>query len=116
MMKVLVVEDEFDSIEPLVECLQSEGMEVFQADNGKNALHVMEQENIDWVLTDIVMPEMDGIELLLELKKRWPSIRCIAWSGVDNRKTYLEVAAVLGATNVLQKPLLPSEIIAIIKT
>jgi CheY-like chemotaxis protein len=114
MIKILVVEDEPMSSEPVVEYLRMKGMEVFLVKNGKEALHLLEKETIDWVLTDIVMPDMDGFELLRDLRLRFPSLRCIAWSGAVNKELYLKVASHICASHVLQKPIVLSEILSII--
>jgi ATP-dependent Lon protease len=114
-MKLLVVEDNPLTVEPLVECLLMEGYQVSLAENGKAALELLSQESFDWVLTDIVMPDMDGLELLQAFRQRWPEVQCIAWSGVANRELYLRLAARLGAQRVLQKPIVPGDVIRILK-
>jgi PAS domain S-box-containing protein len=83
---VLVVEDE-DAVRKLaVRVLEREGFQVLAADNGANALDVMEAHNgaVDLVLTDMVMPEMGGRELAWHVRRRRPGVPIVFMSGYDD--------------------------------
>jgi DNA-binding response OmpR family regulator len=108
MAKILVIDDE-PHIRTLVEAfLVQDGHDVDLADNGKNGLKMIEQNHYDLLITDVVMPEKDGLELIMDLKGREPRIRVIVMSGGGTRlniQNYLEMARLLGADRMLPKPL-----------
>jgi DNA-binding response OmpR family regulator len=114
-MRVLVIEDNPDLREYLRLALELQDYQVLTAENGRAALAYMEthQENgqVDAVITDLFMPEMDGIETVAALRKKYPGIRVIAMSGrpgVD----YLAVARELGVKHTLRKPFEIAELLA----
>jgi CheY-like chemotaxis protein len=86
------------------------------AKDGKEALKAINADSFDWVCTDIVMPEMDGIEFLNKVRASNQSIRFIAWSGATFIDMYLKVAKLMGAVKVVSKPFLPDDILNIIKS
>ena len=108
-MTVLVIEDNAELRHYLRLALESQGYEVVTADNGRTALPYLEGHGVDVVLTDIYMPEMDGIETILELRQRFPSVRVIAMSGKP--ATHLPVMEELGAAHVLKKPFAVDELL-----
>ncbi|MBK4737335.1 response regulator [Noviherbaspirillum pedocola] len=86
--KLLLVDDNADLLEMTSELLWESGFEAFIAASGKEALQMLEQNpNIDAVLTDVVMPDMNGLELGHEVRKRYPSITVILASGYPNPAT-----------------------------
>jgi CheY-like chemotaxis protein len=102
-MRVLVIEDNADLRDYLRQALKLEGHEVLSARNGKEALGMLDGQAFDAVITDLFMPEMDGIETIAALRRRLPEARVIAISGrpgVD----YLTVARELGVRHTLRKP------------
>lgn len=114
-MKILVIDDDYSVIEPVILLLESENYSVTWAKNGKEALNFINKEKFDWVCTDIVMPEMDGIEFLNRIRETNQSIRFIAWSGATFIDMYLKIARLMGAVKVISKPFLPDDILNIIK-
>jgi CheY-like chemotaxis protein len=74
---------------------------VITAPHGREALKLFRERPVDLAITDLMMPEMDGFELIRQLTAQWPSIRIIAISGADLR---LDMARQLGAKAVLKKP------------
>lgn len=116
VLKILVIDDEYSVIEPLILLLESENYTVKWAKNGKDALNFLSTDSYDWVCTDIVMPEMDGIEFLNKVRAANQSIRFIAWSGATFIDMYLKVAKLMGAVKVVPKPFLPDDILNIIKS
>jgi CheY-like chemotaxis protein len=113
--KILVIDDEYSIIEPLILLLESENYSVTWAKDGKEALKYIHSEEFDWVCTDIVMPEMDGIEFLNKIRASNQHIRFIAWSGATFIDMYLKIAQLMGAVKVVAKPFLPDDILKIIK-
>jgi CheY-like chemotaxis protein len=110
-MRILVIEDNVDLRDYLRLALETQGYQVLTARNGEEALGYLNGHPVDVVLTDIFMPEMDGIETIAALRKLFPDIRVIAMSGrpgVD----YLTVARELGVTRTLRKPFDIEELLA----
>ena len=98
---ILVVEDEEKMRDLLRRILERASFTVMTAPHGREALKLFRERPVDLAITDLMMPEMDGFELIRELTAQWPSIRIIAISGADLR---LDMARQLGAKAVLKKP------------
>lgn len=106
MPSVLVVEDDATLQSALTQVLARAGYSVATAGNGAEALQVQKENPADVIVCDIVMPEKDGIETLMEMAKLKPKPRFIAISGGGriNASCYLKVASKLGADRVFNKP------------
>ena len=85
--KVLVVDDHALSRELLCEVITRAGYAVRAASDGINAIHHMEETRFDVVLTDLSMPQMDGLELLTKIRDRWPDSRVVVHSSVLTWRT-----------------------------
>jgi DNA-binding NtrC family response regulator len=107
LAKTLLVEDDEDVRYALAKFLRHAGHTVSEAVDGKQAIALVGREAFDIVITDIIMPEADGIEVVLEVRKRHPGLPIIAISGGGRigRAEYLDAAQTLGANAVMQKPL-----------
>lgn len=114
MDKILVCDDEKDIVNALRIYLTGEGFEVVEAFNGKEALEVLSKEDIHLVLMDIMMPVMDGIEAMVELRKSYniPVILLTAKSEDMDKVLGLNV----GADDYITKPFNPVELIARVKS
>ncbi len=117
MARILVVDDDFQVRLVLEKMLVKNGYDVVLADNGDEGLKHFRNEQFDLVLTDIIMPEKDGIELIRIMKKERPDAKIIAFSGGGRLGTedYLEVSKKFGANEVLTKPVDKSTILGCIK-
>jgi DNA-binding response OmpR family regulator len=106
MAKILLVDDDPDIRSLLKIMLTGEGHEVVEATDGAEALEVAQTQPFDLVLTDLIMPDKEGIETIMELRKKFPRIRIIAMSGggVGRHGDYLGLAGKLGAMRTLAKP------------
>ncbi len=122
MKKILVIEDD-DMVRNLIKkMLEFEGFSVECASNGKEGFEKYAENSADLVITDLIMPEQDGIETIIQLKKIAPDIKIIAISGggqlgpgkVDARD-YLDIAKSFGAFCILPKPIDRTELISMIK-
>ncbi|PCJ52233.1 MAG: response regulator [Planctomycetota bacterium] len=78
---ILITDDDLDIREYLVEMLTLEGFTVIEAENGLEALQVIEKEHIDLVITDIFMKGMNGLELEFKLRREYPQIKIIGMTG-----------------------------------
>ena len=92
--------------------LDQHGHHVSLAGDGKAALAEISQRRFDLVVTDILMPGTDGLELIAALRKQHPQMRILAISGGGRSGTmgYLETARALGADAVQSKPFTPAEL------
>lgn len=108
MARILVIDDE-PHLRILVESfLAQDGHEVDLAENGQKGLSLIERNPYDLVITDVIMPEQDGLEVLMELNGRVPRMRIIVMSGGGERlkiQELLNLARLMGADRVLPKPL-----------
>lgn len=113
MKRVLVIDDDRLIRMMLRQVLENEGYEVIEASDGREGLHTLRKTNADLILTDIIMPEMEGIETIREIKELLPEIKIIAMSGGGRigPVPYLEMARDLGADHSLKKPIDQSELI-----
>lgn len=103
---ILVAEDEAP-IRELLQCvLEQAGYRVVAAADGRSALRLLAQQRPDVILTDLCMPETDGMEFLLELRRRGTGVPVIAMSGGvnSNMAGMLHTAELLGARRTLAKP------------
>jgi two-component system, chemotaxis family, chemotaxis protein CheY len=106
--RILLVEDDEAVREILRKALVSAGHEVEEAQNGNVALACYQREASDVVITDLVMPEKDGLETIMELRRLNPAVKIIAISGggrtLGPGQLYLETARAIGALQILAKP------------
>lgn len=112
--KILVVDDNQHLLDIINDHLLANGYDVSCSLNGVDAKQKIIDIKPSIVITDIVMPEVDGIELLLKIKEINPNIRIIVMSG-GNRgyaDTYLQMADKLGADAILNKPFLLEDLLA----
>ena len=108
MATILLVEDDDGVRGVLKKTLVNAGHEVEDASNGYLAIAAYRRQAPDLVITDLVMPEKDGLETIMELRRLNPSIRIIAVSGggrtIGLGQLYLDSARALGAARILAKP------------
>ena len=109
--RLLVVEDDKDLCELLRRMLERAGFDTVGAGNGREAIVQLGLEQIDLVITDIAMPEMDGVELMRVMKRDRPDLPIIALSGIEDVLEYRRIAAHLGARVALRKPVNKAELI-----
>lgn len=100
----------------LEKALQGGGHQVLTAESGKQALPLIEREHVDLVLTDIYMPEGDGLELLMEIRRRAVRPAIIAMSSTTlGPKNMLQVAQKMGARIILPKPFDATQLLAAVE-
>jgi CheY-like chemotaxis protein len=116
MHDVLVVDDEVDVRDAIKRVLERAGYSVRSADNGTAALDELRRMQADVVITDIIMPKVNGVEAIESIRKEFPAVRIIAISGGGNfgiaayqpnaitTSAYLAAAEQAGAHLILTKP------------
>jgi len=103
--RILIVDDSDDVRSIIAAFLHRDGYKVKQCADGAAALKAQDQAPFDVLITDIFMPERDGIETIAEFHRRYPQTRIIAMSGTAmNRVDYLALSLEIGAHRVLRKP------------
>jgi DNA-binding NtrC family response regulator len=117
MIRVLVIDDDQGVRAMLQRLLEREGYEVSVAVDGQDAEHWLEEQVFDVVITDMIMPEKEGIETILDLRKQYPAIGIIAISGggMGGAEHYLSSAKSFGAERTFAKPFDCDEMLAAIK-
>lgn len=117
MRRILIIDDEPYILLMLKKMLERAGYEVDLASNGKEGLAIFEKNSADLVITDIIMPEKEGLELILEMKKQRPELKIIAISGGGriSPESYLECAKHFGAEKVFQKPFKQKDMVSAVK-
>ena len=106
MTRVLVVDDDLHARTVARAILEHAGIEVVEAADGAAGLRAYRNLGADLVLCDLFMPDVDGLELLRELRREFPDVKVIAMSagGFHGKVDLLAVARQLGAAEVLPKP------------
>lgn len=117
MIRILVIDDDFQMREMLGVILERKGYDVKTASDGKAALQLQSKKPFDIVITDIIMPEKEGLETISELRRGYPRVKIIAISGGGQYKPegYLELAKQHGADRVLAKPFGSWEILGAVR-
>jgi len=106
MPRILLVDDDDLSRTTVHQMLERAGYDVRSVASGREALESYLTDPTDLVVTDLIMPDTDGLELIQELRKRRPGARILAISGGGrvNANEYLTVAQKFGAAGILTKP------------
>jgi two-component system response regulator (stage 0 sporulation protein F) len=112
--RILVVDDEENTRIGLSKLLAQEGFEVDSAADGNEALDYLGQQKVNLVISDINMPEMDGLEFLREISRKFPSTSVIMITSYGGVESYLE-AMNLGAYEYLHKPVRLDELRSVMK-
>ncbi len=114
--RVLVIDDDGLVLRMLRDTLESADMICLTAADGEKGLHAIETNPVDIVVTDILMPEKEGMETIRELRLRWPHIKILAISGGSPRMgvDVLGMAERLGADRTLEKPFLARDLVAVV--
>jgi Response regulator containing CheY-like receiver, AAA-type ATPase, and DNA-binding domains len=107
MAKILVADDSPEILHVLSMILRDAGHDTTTASDGHEALQLLELNHYDLLITDIVMPNKEGIETIIAARRKAPDLKIIAMSGGGSWMTaqqYLDMASKLGAAKVLPKP------------
>jgi YesN/AraC family two-component response regulator len=118
MATIYVFDDEASILLMIKKMLEKAGHEVSTALNGREGMELFNNKKPDLLITDILMPEKEGLETIMELRKKYPDLKIIAISGGGRfgPEGYLPGAKLLGADLVFQKPLIQKEFIEAISS
>ena len=116
-MRILVIEDDADFRTLALRWFRSYGIEAEGAANGAEGLALQRARPACVVVTDIFMPEMEGIETIHDLRREFPEVKIIAMSGRDPRMRFdvFEVARQIGAVRTFKKPFKFEDLVAAVR-
>ena len=114
MTKILVIDDDVIVRETIVQILEDRGYTVLSAEDGDRGLALFRAERPDLVITDIIMPEKEGIQTITEMRGERPDAKIIAISGGGRigNTDFLKIARHLGAMDIIPKPFDPDELVS----
>lgn len=104
MASILIIDDDEALRYLLREILEADGHLIREAANGREGLASYRAQPADLVITDILMPEQDGMEVILELTREFLDARVIAMTGASGERNFLSVAKLFGARHIVEKP------------
>jgi CheY-like chemotaxis protein len=113
--RVLIIDDHAVGRKDLVKLLRDNGFVVYEASNGRKGLELFNKKNPDLVISDIFMPEKDGLEMIMELRRIGKNVKIISISEMGIiHLDFLKIAKQLGADRVLSKPFSGEQILALV--
>ena len=117
MSKILIIDDDIHIRELICIMLESEGHTVLQAEDGILGLKMVENNDFDLVITDIIMPNQEGIETIVQIRSLSPDVKILAISGGGRigSSSYLTLAENFGVDNTLSKPFYHKEFVKCVK-
>ncbi len=114
MYKILLVDDDPGLLSAVSRLLEGAGFEVLQASDGREAMNLLRDNHVDLTIIDIFMPNVDGMEFTIRVKRLYPDAKIVAISGggtVDKRSV-LDIARRYGAVRTLTKPFELTDLLA----
>ena len=117
MARILLIDDDTRVLETYFLMLERAGYEVVKATSGKEGTRLFRNNPTDLVITDIIMPEKEGLETIMELRRDFPNVKIIAISGGAflEPDDYLEMAKQFGAMRTLTKPIDQEELLEAVR-
>ena len=117
MRRILIIDDDHHILLMVKKMLERAGFEVDLASNGNEGLELFKKTPVDLVITDIIMPEKEGLETIREMKRLRSDLKIIAMSGggkisADN---YLNTAKIFGASRVMAKPFSQKQMVSAVQ-
>lgn len=116
MARILVIDDEELVRMTLRQMLEAGGHDVLEAENGRQGVALEAEHSVDLVVTDIIMPDQEGIETIVQLRRKNPALKIVAISGGGRMKNmdFLKIAANVGADATLTKPFSTQELTEVV--
>jgi DNA-binding response OmpR family regulator len=115
--QILVIEDDFAVRELILQTLSKAGYDVLAAEDGIQGMNLFRERNPDLVITDIVMPQKEGLQTIIELRQEAPGVKVIAMSGGGRYANvdYLKLARKFGARRTVTKPFMRDEMLTAVR-
>ena len=104
MPHILVIDDDQQIRQAISLILSEEDCEVTCAFDGAEGERALRVNKVDIIITDIFMPNQDGLQTIINIRRDWPALKIIAMSGSTDHHDYLRHAKLLGAHHILAKP------------
>ena len=117
MRQILIIDDDHHILLMVKKMLERAGFEVELASNGNEGLELFKRIQVDLVITDIIMPEKEGLETIREMKRLRSDLKIIAMSGGGkvSSDNYLNTARIFGASKILTKPFSQKQIVSAVQ-
>jgi DNA-binding response OmpR family regulator len=117
MARILIIDDDIQILNMLRQTLGREGYDVVAALDGKEGLRLYRENPADLIITDLIMPEKEGLEIIMELRRAFPDVKIIAISGGGrlDPAQYLRMAKSFGAQYAFAKPVEREELLKAIE-
>jgi DNA-binding response OmpR family regulator len=113
--RILIIDDDLEIRTMLEHTLRSAGYEVLLAANGRQGVRQYRATPASLVITDMFMPEKQGLETIIELRRNYPTVAIIAISGRPTANALLSIAKRLGAVEAIEKPFQPHELLTMVE-
>ena len=104
MATIMVIDDEPSIRGLLREVLERSGHKVVEAKDGREALDLYQKHKADLLIMDLLMPEVDGLEVTLQLTREYMDTKIIAMTGAQGDRNFLDIARLFGAHQTFEKP------------
>ena len=116
MANILVIDDDSLMRDMLKQALSFSGHKVVEAPDGKTGMNLQQKTPFDLIITDIFMPEQEGLETIMSLRRGYPELKIIAYSGGGSSELQgvLKLAGTFGANHTFEKPFDLNEMVAAI--
>jgi YesN/AraC family two-component response regulator len=117
MQSILIIDDEPQIRSMIRLILERSGYSVIEASDGIEGIRLFREKPADLIITDLIMPNKDGIGMIIELRKEFPDVKIVAMSGggLNRPEGYLRGAQKLGAACTLSKPINRQELLRAVK-
>jgi DNA-binding response OmpR family regulator len=118
MAKILVIDDDALVRNTILRILKASGFEVILAEDGVKGMAAFRKEMPDLIITDIIMPEQEGIQTIVQMRRERPDTKIIAISGGGRigNADFLSMARSLGANDIVSKPFTPQKLVSSVRT
>jgi CheY-like chemotaxis protein len=116
-LQILLVENDKPLRRALAQLLKQSGYEVSEAENGRVAMQQMLRQPADLVITEMIMPEMDGVETILAVRRGYPGAKILAVSGggMSPAENSLKIARTLGSHRTMAKPRIAQDFLRVVQ-
>ncbi len=112
MPKIMIIDDSLSALESIRGMLESAGLEVGAFSRWTDAAQALQSETVDLIVTDIYMPDGDGLDVIRAKRTMCPEVPIVAMSGMGGARDMLKVARLMGACQTLRKPFSKEQLLA----